>query len=105
MVICWAQSPSDRPSASQIVSIASAPEFTHLQDVVSLNHLSPIIASLAVPLCKVLPNGKHTITGAYQKWIRKFILNFPSFFFLCYKFDSLQVLKLRMKTNAVVKYG
>ena len=27
MVVCWAQQPRDRPSASQIVSIASAPEF------------------------------------------------------------------------------
>lgn len=34
MVVCWAQNPKDRPTASQIVSIASAPEFTHLVDVV-----------------------------------------------------------------------
>ena len=27
MVVCWAQQPRERPSASQIVSIASAPEF------------------------------------------------------------------------------
>jgi hypothetical protein len=37
MGLCWSQQPKDRPSASQIVSIASAPEFTHLLDVVSLN--------------------------------------------------------------------
>ena len=36
MVVCWAQQPRDRPSASQVVSIASAPEFVHLGDVVSL---------------------------------------------------------------------
>ena len=36
MVVCWAQHPRDRPSASQVVSIASAPEFVHLGDVVSL---------------------------------------------------------------------
>ena len=35
MVVCWAQEPRHRPSASQIVSIASAPEFLHLMDVVS----------------------------------------------------------------------
>lgn len=37
MVICWSQSPRHRPTASQIVSIASAPEFLHLMDVVSLD--------------------------------------------------------------------
>ena len=37
MVICWAQQPRHRPTASQIVSIASAPEFLHLMDVVSLD--------------------------------------------------------------------
>merc|ERR1712018_379975 len=33
MVVCWAQQPRERPSASQIVSIASAPEFLRLVDV------------------------------------------------------------------------
>lgn len=36
MTLCWSQQPQDRPSTSQIVSIASAPEFFHLTDVVSL---------------------------------------------------------------------
>lgn len=60
MVICWAQSPSDRPSASQIVSIASAPEFTHMQDVISLNHVSPIISSLAISLSQVMALGENS---------------------------------------------
>lgn len=37
MVLCWSQSPDIRPSASQIVSIVSAPEFVHLMDVCMLN--------------------------------------------------------------------
>ncbi|VDM08615.1 unnamed protein product [Wuchereria bancrofti] len=37
MVVCWAAQPVDRPSASQIVSMTTAPEFTHLLDVISLN--------------------------------------------------------------------
>ncbi|RZF41154.1 hypothetical protein LSTR_LSTR013926 [Laodelphax striatellus] len=45
MVLCWCQQPRDRPSASQIVSIASAPEFTHLHDIVSLNHPSTVVAT------------------------------------------------------------
>ncbi len=36
MVACWEQRPRARPSASQIVSVASAPEFARLVDVASL---------------------------------------------------------------------
>lgn len=38
MVLCWAQKPKDRPSASQIVSIASSPEFIQLYDCTVLDH-------------------------------------------------------------------
>ncbi|XP_043282367.1 leucine-rich repeat serine/threonine-protein kinase 1 isoform X2 [Venturia canescens] len=44
MVICWAQNPKDRPTASQIVSIASAPEFTHLVDVTLLTERTHVTA-------------------------------------------------------------
>lgn len=47
MVLCWDQLPKARPSASQIVSIASAPEFTHLVDVVSLSHTADVCATVA----------------------------------------------------------
>ncbi len=38
MVTCWAQQPRARPSASQVVSVASAPEFARLVDVASLDY-------------------------------------------------------------------
>ncbi|KAJ8679026.1 hypothetical protein QAD02_014813 [Eretmocerus hayati] len=44
MVMCWAQNPKDRPTASQIVSIASAPEFTHLIDVTLLTERTQVTA-------------------------------------------------------------
>ncbi|KAJ8942684.1 hypothetical protein NQ314_010008 [Rhamnusium bicolor] len=53
MVLCWSQQPKDRPSASQIVSIASAPEFTHLSDVVSLKHQAPVVASTSAALTHI----------------------------------------------------
>lgn len=53
MVLCWSQQPKDRPSASQIVSIASAPEFTHLSDVVSLKHQAPVVASTSAPITHI----------------------------------------------------
>ena len=37
LFLCGFLQPKDRPSASQLVSIASAPEFVRLTDVVSLN--------------------------------------------------------------------
>ncbi len=38
MVSCWAHQPRARPSASQVVSVASAPEFARLVDVASLEY-------------------------------------------------------------------
>ncbi|XP_069680319.1 leucine-rich repeat serine/threonine-protein kinase 1 isoform X2 [Periplaneta americana] len=65
MVLCWSQSPRDRPSASQIVSIASAPEFTHLSDTVSLNHPAPVVASTVVSLPEI---GDDSMSGA-ELWL------------------------------------
>ena len=36
MVICWSRDPSDRPSANEIVSYASRPEFGSLLSSVAL---------------------------------------------------------------------
>ncbi|KAK9885098.1 hypothetical protein WA026_009320 [Henosepilachna vigintioctopunctata] len=57
MVLCWSQQHKHRPSASQIVSIASAPEFTHLSDVVSLKHQSDVIASTSIGLTHITEDG------------------------------------------------
>ncbi|KAJ8934094.1 hypothetical protein NQ318_004975 [Aromia moschata] len=57
MVLCWSQQPKDRPSASQIVSIASAPEFTHLSDVVSLKHQAPVVASTSAAVTQITDDG------------------------------------------------
>lgn len=53
MVLCWSQQPKDRPSASQIVSIANAPEFTHLADVVSLKHGNSVEAAASFVMTHV----------------------------------------------------
>lgn len=48
MTLCWCQHPKDRPSASQIVSIAAAPEFVHLVDITSLEDNMPVICGAIV---------------------------------------------------------
>ena len=50
MVTCWSHHSRDRPSASQIVSIASAPEFTHLLDTILLDQKSCFASSSATTL-------------------------------------------------------
>ena len=46
MVLCWDQQPRSRPSASQVVSTAAAPELTQLRDVVPLEQpLAAVTAS------------------------------------------------------------
>ncbi|KAK3921714.1 Leucine-rich repeat serine/threonine-protein kinase 1 [Frankliniella fusca] len=50
MALCWSQQPTDRPSASQVVSISSAPEFTHLCDAVSLEHAEAVVGTASTSL-------------------------------------------------------
>ncbi|XP_071051470.1 leucine-rich repeat serine/threonine-protein kinase 1 isoform X2 [Onthophagus taurus] len=57
MVLCWSQQPKDRPSASQIVSIASAPEFIHLSDVMSLKHQANVEATTSAPITHITDDG------------------------------------------------
>ncbi|KAI4458153.1 ankyrin repeat and protein kinase domain-containing protein [Holotrichia oblita] len=57
MVLCWSQHPKDRPSASQIVSIASAPEFIHLSDVMSLKHQAAVEATTSAPISHITEDG------------------------------------------------
>ncbi len=61
MVLCWSQQPKDRPTASQIVSIATAPEFIHLLDVVSVNHSGYITGGTAVPLPNAAEEELHEL--------------------------------------------
>lgn len=59
MVLCWAQKPRDRPSASQIVSIASSPEFIQLYDCTALDHTENVNAATAWILTNTDENTYH----------------------------------------------
>lgn len=63
MVLCWDHQPKNRPSASQIVSIACAPEFTHLIDVILLPHSDDLLA-----MC-TLSNQNFQRDPAFKLWV------------------------------------
>ncbi|XP_050071280.1 leucine-rich repeat serine/threonine-protein kinase 1 isoform X1 [Anopheles maculipalpis] len=68
MVLCWDQQPKLRPSASQIVSIATAPEFTHLLDVISLSHGGSVMDGIACMITSA--DGEETgIVSGYELWL------------------------------------
>ncbi|XP_054737581.1 leucine-rich repeat serine/threonine-protein kinase 1 isoform X1 [Anastrepha obliqua] len=46
MVLCWDELPKKRPSASQIVSILTAPECIHLLDAISLPHSEKVVCGV-----------------------------------------------------------
>lgn len=48
MSICWSYDPHLRPTSSQIVSIASSPEFMHLCDVIALDSTSRLSFCAAI---------------------------------------------------------
>ena len=50
MTQCWSQDANERPSASEIRSLAGHPEFCHLRDVVPLEELSEVTATCSFPV-------------------------------------------------------
>lgn len=67
MVLAWDQNPKVRPTASQIVSIGSAPEFTHLLDVISLSHPGAVLQGLSYPISG-LEHFEEKALG-YEVWL------------------------------------
>uniref|UniRef100_A0A182IMZ8 non-specific serine/threonine protein kinase n=1 Tax=Anopheles atroparvus TaxID=41427 RepID=A0A182IMZ8_ANOAO len=67
MVLCWDQQPKVRPSASQIVSIATAPEFTHLLDVISLSHGGSVLDGIACMIASA--DDEATVASGYELWL------------------------------------
>ena len=49
MVLCWSHAPKDRPTASDIVTFASSPQFLLLRDVVSIGTLTTVVVSIGIP--------------------------------------------------------
>uniref|UniRef100_A0A182PFW2 non-specific serine/threonine protein kinase n=1 Tax=Anopheles epiroticus TaxID=199890 RepID=A0A182PFW2_9DIPT len=68
MVLCWDQQPKLRPSASQIVSIATAPEFTHLLDVMSLSHAGSVMDGIACMIASADGEESGVVSG-YELWL------------------------------------
>lgn len=58
MTTSWAQLPADRPSASQIVSIVTAPEFGHFLDVISLEYDTVVACAVEKTLWMAKVDGK-----------------------------------------------
>lgn len=69
MVLCWSQNPRDRPSASQIVSIASAPEFARMADVIPLKHSATVASAAGGPGLSGSPSAEHAGALCHELWL------------------------------------
>ena len=49
MCLCWSHDPADRPSASEIVKLASSPELANLEQCVALPEASQVTAAASAP--------------------------------------------------------
>uniref|UniRef100_A0A7E4VDA0 Non-specific serine/threonine protein kinase n=1 Tax=Panagrellus redivivus TaxID=6233 RepID=A0A7E4VDA0_PANRE len=68
MVVAWAEAADDRPTASQLVAMASAPEFGHVLDVAALDHgvIQNATALVALPPEAL---GVNTTTNNANCWL------------------------------------
>ncbi|XP_037942769.1 leucine-rich repeat serine/threonine-protein kinase 1 isoform X2 [Teleopsis dalmanni] len=64
MVLCWDELPKKRPSASQIVSILTAPECIHLLDVIAL----PTTDKIVCGVFNTVTTSEDDITG-FELWL------------------------------------
>ncbi|KAK7507943.1 hypothetical protein BaRGS_00000908 [Batillaria attramentaria] len=51
--VCWSQDPADRPSSANVVTMVTSPQFSHLQDILSLGPNVGILCGLSVPSADV----------------------------------------------------
>lgn len=75
MSVCWSQEPHLRPTASQIVSIASAPEFLQLLDAVDLNSRNEIKLCSAIQYCDGLNSSELNLWLGHKSEFRTEILS------------------------------
>ncbi|XP_076373717.1 leucine-rich repeat kinase isoform X2 [Tachypleus tridentatus] len=72
MTLCWSQQPKDRPSTSHIVSIATAPEFLHLMDVISLHDNLAVLGAGALPLYSCGEGGEKSLdVESWEVWLSR----------------------------------
>ncbi|XP_054091980.1 leucine-rich repeat serine/threonine-protein kinase 1 isoform X2 [Zeugodacus cucurbitae] len=64
MVLCWDELPKKRPSASQIVSILTAPECIHLLDTIALPHSEKVVCGIF----NILATNEDGTTG-FEIWL------------------------------------
>lgn len=55
MTLCWSHDPSDRPSAAEIVAIATRPEFCHLQMAVCVEGQLEVTCACSAPFVQNVP--------------------------------------------------
>jgi serine/threonine protein kinase len=71
MVLCWADQPKERPTASQIVSMISAPEFVHQLDTLRLKSSKAVINScVLVAKHSTLKSGSHE-DKIWETWLSR----------------------------------
>lgn len=94
MTLCWDHQPKNRPSGSQIVSIACAPEFTHLIDVILLPHSDDVLA-----MC-TLSSQKYQLENSFKLWVSierclEIITGFEHGFVSYQRYQPTQVLPIK----------
>ncbi|OQR69916.1 leucine-rich repeat serine/threonine-protein kinase 1-like, partial [Tropilaelaps mercedesae] len=76
MTTSWAQLPGDRPSASQLVSIVTAPEFAHFLDAVSLERDTVSACAVEKNLWMARVDGKaQLLTSDGATWAQLKVLH------------------------------
>lgn len=104
LTVCWSQEPTDRPSATSVVTMVTSPQFCHLQDTLTMGPDVGILCGVAVPPMEVLCDAEPGISSPTSSEVYSQVRPSQVWFSSCTGNTSALEMFSFGKRNTVVEY-